>query len=214
VKVNAANAIKETMSFQERINSEESKMWSELIPLKEDSDEYLAIQKKYEESIRKLKGEWFEATPAFKALFADTADMATREVQELYEKTKNLVNLIALNTTKIHRDTEGNIVGRTYTDADGFPAEYEESSFTANSAKITSVGLGGISWYNVHFKKDEAVVEGQIWCSYEAEAQVYGGDWDDGSGLDDTGYTKTDEDIVFFSILIHKEGDEIVWELV
>jgi len=104
---------------------------------------------------------------------------------------------------------------RTYTGADGFPVKYEETSFTANSAKVTSVGLGGISWYNVHFKKDEAVVEGQIWCSYEAEAQVYGGDWDDyGSGLEDTGYTKSDEDVVFFSILIHKEGDEIVWELV
>lgn len=103
---------------------------------------------------------------------------------------------------------------RTYTGSDGFPVEYEEVCFTANGAEVTSVNFGGLSWYNVHFKREEALVEGAIWCSYEAEAQVYGGDWDDPIGLENTGYTKTGEDEVLFNISIHRNGDEMVWELV
>ena len=101
-----------------------------------------------------------------------------------------------------------------YTGADVFPVEYEETSFTANSAKATSISLGGLCWYNVHFKNYAALVEGEIWCSYEVEAQVYSGDGDDGFGLENTGYTKTGDDVVTFNISIHKEGDEMVWELV
>lgn len=144
LKVNAANAIKSTQSVSDKIRAEENKRDAELEKYASqygiNSDEYKAKQKEFNDNINKLKSELIEVSPEFKALFVDTVGMASTEIQALYEKAKNLVNLIRQNTTRIDKDSEGNIIGRAYTKDDGSEGYILEETFKSLEKQSNSLG--------------------------------------------------------------------------
>ena len=144
LKVNAANAIKSTQSVSDKIQAEENKRDAELEKYASqygiNSDEYKAKQKEFNDNINKLKSELIEVSPEFKALFVDTVGMASTELQALYEKAKNFVTLIRQNTTRIDKDSEGNIIGRAYTKADGSEGYILEETFKSIEKQSNSLG--------------------------------------------------------------------------
>lgn len=144
LKVNAANAIKSTQSVSDKIRAEENKRDAELKKYASqygiNSDEYKAKQKEFNDNINKLKSELIEVSPEFKALFVDTVGMASTEIQALYEKAKKLVNLIRQNTTRIDKDSEGNIIGRAYTKGDGSEGYILEETFKSLEKQSNSLG--------------------------------------------------------------------------
>ncbi len=121
LKVNVAEAMKDAMSIQERIKAAESQRDAELADtgrmFGQDSAEYEAVAEKWRLEIQRLQAELLEASPAFRALFADTAEMSIRQVNALYDRVKSLIDLVRSGTAIT--DKEGNVTGYQYKDAHG-----------------------------------------------------------------------------------------------
>lgn len=140
LKVNAAKAIEQTQSLEDKIKKAETQRDEELSQYTEGTPDYDAIAKKWEYEITALKGELFELSPAFKKLFVDTTGMATGKIHELWEQARNLVNLINANTTQKVTNANGEVVGRYYTDADGNEQYISEDSFEKISNLVGKLG--------------------------------------------------------------------------
>lgn len=140
VKINAAKAIQDTQSINDKIKSLENQRDEELKDYTEGTPEYDAIAKRYENQIVALRGELFELSPAFKELFVDTTGMASGKVFELWQRAKSLVDLIRQNTTRTVKNANGEVTGRYYKDADGNEQYVSEQSLKDVEGVVNKLG--------------------------------------------------------------------------
>lgn len=184
LKVNTANAIKSTRSIEDEIKSTENQRDDELKKYIKGTAEYEAVAKDWEQKLIKLKGELYELSPEFKSLFVDTTGMASGKLYELWQKARNLVNLIRQNATRLVKNKNGEVVGRYYTKEDGTEGYIAEESLkdidgvitkTEKKVSKTQAAFDRL-WKSVKGKGDEGYnfeeIAGDVGVLAEAVAQA------------------------------------------
>lgn len=118
LKVNAAKAIEDTMSIQDKIRAKEAQKSEALQPYQAGTPEYEAIAKQFDNEINQLKASLFELSPSFQLIFQDMTGMSIRQINKLRKEAQSVLDLIDA-TKEAETDADGNIVRYSYTNKDG-----------------------------------------------------------------------------------------------
>ena len=136
IKDNIADALSKSMSLPEKIKASEAQRDLELQKVEsqgfgKDSPEYLAVAKKWEETIAELNSKMFELDPVFKKLFVDTVEMSNGQLRKLKEETRSLI--ASIQNGEVVKNADGEISYRKFkrTDENGKEADFtiDESSY-------------------------------------------------------------------------------------
>lgn len=98
LKVNTANAIKDTQTIEEKIDSITNQMNADLAVQEglfgKDSIEYKSAAENWKKQIQDLKTELWELSPAFKDVFKDTVGMSIGQIEKLKKETQSIIDAI------------------------------------------------------------------------------------------------------------------------
>lgn len=101
LKVNAANAIKDTKSVGEQIQSLENQRDEELGNYTEGTTEYEAVAERWNKQIQELRNNLWELSPEFKKLFVDTTGMSVNQIENLRKEAQRILAIIQNGTPNI-----------------------------------------------------------------------------------------------------------------
>ena len=98
LKVNTANAIKDTMSIEDEIKAVTNKMNADLeekdFLFGQDSIEYKNAFASWQKQLQELKTDLWELSPAFKSVFKDTVGMSIGQIEKLKNETQSIIDAI------------------------------------------------------------------------------------------------------------------------
>lgn len=102
LKVNVANAKKETMTLEEKITALRNVQADELKKIEDafgkDSDAYKAKAAEFEHALQELKIQLFELSPAFKQIFQSTVGMSINQLSALKTEIQNVIDAVNKGT--------------------------------------------------------------------------------------------------------------------
>ena len=139
LKVNAAKAIEDTMSIQDKIRAKEAQKSEALQPYQAGTPEYEAIAKQFDNEIMNLKASLLELDPAFQKIFADTTGMSIRQIEALRKQAQSLLDLINKTATPV-LDENGQVKGYQYTDASGNQSYIDKKNYDDIQKRIEKLG--------------------------------------------------------------------------
>lgn len=139
LKVNAAKAIEETMSIQDKIRAKESQKSEALQPYQAGTPEYEAIAKQFDNEIMNLRASLLELDPAFQKIFADTTGMSIRQIEALRKQAQSFLDLINKTATPV-LDENGQVKGYQYTDASGNQSYIDKKNYDDIQKRIEKLG--------------------------------------------------------------------------
>lgn len=139
LKVNAAKAIEDTMSIQDKIRAKESQKSEALQPYQAGTPEYEAIAKQFDNEIMNLRASLLELDPAFQKIFADTTGMSIRQIEALRKQAQSLLDLINKTATPV-LDENGQVKGYQYTDASGNQSYIDKKNYDDIQKRIEKLG--------------------------------------------------------------------------
>ena len=139
LKVNAAKAIEDTMSIQDKIRAKEAQKSEALQPYQAGTPEYEAIAKQFDNEIMNLKASLLELDPAFQKIFADTTGMSIRQIEALRKQAQSLLDLINKTATPV-LDENGQVKGYQYTDSSGNQSYIDKKNYDDIQKRIEKLG--------------------------------------------------------------------------
>lgn len=139
LKVNAAKAIENTMSIQDKIRAKEAQKSEALQPYQAGTSEYEAIAKQFDNEIMNLRASLLELDPAFQKIFADTTGMSIRQIEALRKQAQSFLDLINKTATPV-LDENGQVKGYQYTDASGNQAYIDKKNYDDIQKRIEKLG--------------------------------------------------------------------------
>lgn len=116
LKVNTANAIKDTMSIEDKIKAVTNKMNVDLeekdFLFGQDSIEYKNSFDSWQKQLQELKTDLWELSPAFKSVFKDTVGMSIGQIEKLKNETQSIIDAIG----KGSKNEKTGLIDFTYKD--------------------------------------------------------------------------------------------------
>ena len=158
LKVNAANAIKDSKSIEDQIKAIENKRDAELENYTKGTSEYDAVAEKWNKQIQELRKNLWELSPEFKKLFVDTTGMSVNQIENLREEAQRILAII-------QNGTPNNKTGMVDFEVDG-------NVYSTKQEAITEL----IEWINKLGKKTSEVKDSfnRLWDWINGEEQADG----------------------------------------
>lgn len=113
----AADATESIMSIEDQIKKKEQEI--EELRNRDDGFDYTSQIEQTEREITKLKGELFTISPEFQEMFKDTTDMSIRQINALYGRVKDFLNMVRNGLSSRADNKGGELLGYWFGDKNG-----------------------------------------------------------------------------------------------
>lgn len=113
----SADATESVMSIEEQIEKKQREIQE--LRDKTDGFDHTAEIEQAEREVTKLKGELLTISPEFQSMFQDTTDLSIRQIDALYNRVRNFLNMVRNGISSRENNKGGKLLGYWFTDEKG-----------------------------------------------------------------------------------------------
>ena len=113
----SADATESIMSIEEQIEKKQREIQE--LRDKTDGFDHTAEIEQAEREVTKLKGELLTISPEFQSMFQDTTDLSIRQIDALYNRVRNFLNMVRNGISSRENNKGGKLLGYWFTDEKG-----------------------------------------------------------------------------------------------
>lgn len=110
----SADATESIMSIEEQIEKKQREIQE--LRDKTDGFDHTAEIEQAEREVTKLKGELLTISPEFQSMFQDTTDLSIRQIDALYNRVRNFLNMVRNGISSRENNKGGKLLGYWFTD--------------------------------------------------------------------------------------------------